>query len=66
MREWVKSRADWHGISTDLFNVDWPHIYRLPDSVSALNDCIVDIIDRLIPSCNLKLCLKDKAWFNGD
>ena len=60
----IKSRTDWHGISTDLSNVDWPHIYHLPDSVSALNNYIIDIFNKGIPSCNLKLCLKDKAWFN--
>ena len=32
----IKSKADWHGVSTNLRNVDWPHVYQLPDSVSAL------------------------------
>ena len=51
----IVSRADWHGISTDLSNVDWPHIYHLPDFVSALSDCIAIMIKRHIPSRNLKL-----------
>ena len=46
---------------TDLSNVEWLHIYCLPDSVSALYDCTVDIINRRIPSHNLKLQLKDKG-----
>ena len=29
-----------------------------------LNDCIVDIIDRCIPSCNLKFRSKDTAWLS--
>ena len=62
----IKSQADWYGISTDFSNVDWPHIYHLPECVSALNNCIFDIINRRIPSCNLKLRLKDKAWFSDD
>ena len=63
---YTKSQADWHGISTDLFDVVWPHIFHLPDSVSPLNDCTVNRTDRRIPSHNLKLCLKNKAWFNDD
>ena len=63
---YIKSQADWHIISADFSNVDWPHIYHLPDSVSVLNDCIVDVIDRRIPPHNLKLCLKDKVRFNDD
>ena len=37
-----------------------------PDSDSALNDCTVEIINRIIPSCNLKFHLKDKVWFNDE
>ena len=62
----IKSQADWHGISADLSNVDLPHINHLSNSVSALNDCIVYIINRRIPSHSLILCLKDKAWFSYD
>ena len=59
----IESQSDRHGISTDLSNVDWPHIYRMPDSISALHDSIVNIINRCIPSHNLMLCSKDKASF---
>ena len=51
-----KSWADLLGISTDLSNVDWPYIYHLSDSVSALDNCFFDMI-------NFKLLWKDKAWF---
>ena len=55
-----KSQSDWHSIATDLCNVDWPHIYHLPDSVLALNDCIIDMINTRIPSRHLQICLRDK------
>ena len=63
---YIKSRADWQGISNDLSVVNWPHIYHQPDSVLALNDCIVQIIEKRIPSRILKFRLKDKAWFNDE
>ena len=31
-----------------------------------LNNCIVDVINRHIPSHNLKLCIIDKAWFGDE
>ena len=65
-KSFIKSRSDWHGISTNLYNADWPHTYCLPGSVSAPNVCIVDIIDRCIPLRNLKFRLKAKAWFSDE
>ena len=60
----LKSRADWEGILRELSMLDWPHIYRQPDSIGYLNNICNDIIDRLIPFRIILFRNKDKAWFN--
>lgn len=65
-KTFIRWKADWRGIWSNLFNIGWPHINCLLDSVSALNDCIVDTIYRHIPSHNLKICIKEKAWLNDE
>ena len=61
---YLKSQADWDGISNDLRELDWPHIYTQVDFVASMNDVFEGIIVRRIPSRVIKFHIKDKAWFN--
>ena len=62
----LKSRADWDGIHEDLFQLDWPAIYRHDNVVDCLNQYLTPIIERRVPSRMLHLRIKDKSWFNED
>ena len=62
----IKSRADWDGILTDLSQISWPQIYKEAEAVRILNDNIKSIIDRRIPFRMIRYRTKDKAWFNDD
>ena len=63
---YLKSQADWDGISNDLCNLDWPDIYRQVNFVASMNEGFERITVRRIPSRVIEFCNKDKAWFNGD
>ena len=63
---YLKSRADWDSIHSDLLNLDWCSIYRHNDVASCLNDHLVNIIERRVPTRILKFRIKDKAWFNDE
>ena len=63
---YLKSRADWDGILNDLRELDWPDIYKQVNCVASMNDEFEGIIVRRIPSQVIKLCIKDKAWFNNN
>lgn len=63
---YLKSRADWVSIHSDLLNLDWSSIYRHADLVSCLNGHLVNIIERRVPTRILKFRNKDKAWFNAE
>ena len=63
---YLKSRADWDSICDDLLSLDWNTIYRNDDVASCLNDHLVNIIERRVPSRILRFRVKDKAWFNDE
>ena len=63
---YLKSRADWDSIYSDLLTSDWNSIYRNDDVASCLNDHLVNIIERRVPSRVLRFRIKDKAWFNDE
>ena len=63
---YLKSRADWNGINSDLMNSDWCAINRHDNMVSSLTDTLTNIIGKRIPTRILKFRTKDKAWFNDD
>ena len=63
---YLKSRANWDGIDGDLQNVCWSLIYRDPSPASKLNEVLVSIMERRIPSKILRHRLSDKPWFDDD
>ena len=63
---YLKSRADWNGIRTDLTELNWSGIYRSQNVIECLNNHLDTIMERRIPSKILKFRLKDKPWFNAD
>lgn len=63
---YMKSQADWNGILHDLLCLNWSQLYNSVDPVVPLNENLVNIIDRRIPSRVLRYRVKDKPWFNDD
>lgn len=62
----LKSQINWPGITQDVGNIDWHSIYHAPCPVEALNNTLLVICERRVPSKHIKTRLKDKAWFNDN
>ena len=62
----LKSRVDWHRVIDDVEGITWSNIYNAPDPIIELNNVLVNIIERRVPTKNITCKLKDKAWFNAD
>ena len=63
---YLKSRANWRGIESDLSRLNWPYYYRLDDGIEPLSVAMLNIIDKHIPSRVVTFRNKDKAWFNDE
>ena len=63
-RIYLKSRANWNNIACDLRNVSWSDIFKSDSPDVALNDALMHIITRRIPSKIIKKRSQDKVWFN--
>ena len=62
----IKSQADWNGITSDLRGIVWPELYNEAEPVMRLNEELVNIIERRVPSRIINYRNRDKAWFNAD
>ena len=62
----LKSRIDWDRVTSDIRSIVWSDIYNSPDPIVQLNNILVTIINRRVPTKIIKSRLKDKAWFNSD
>ena len=63
---YLKSRADWNGILGDLNSIAWPELYKQAEPVIRLNEELVTIIERRVPSRLIYFRNSDKAWFTAD
>ena len=63
---YLKSRANWSGVISDLQSMVWGDIYRSESPVDALNDALLAISNRRIPSKILRSRARDKAWFTDE
>ena len=62
----LKSRADWNGVTSDIESIVWGDIYRSESPVDALSDALLAISNRRIPTKILRGRARDKAWFNDE
>ena len=63
---YLKSQADWNGALSDLNNIAWPELYKQAEPVVTLNEELVTIIERRVPSKLIYFRNSDKSWFNAD
>ena len=63
---YLKSQADWNGVSSDVSYINWPHLYRQDDCIVAFSTTCDGTIERSIPSQIVTFRNKDKAWFDAD
>ncbi|KAK3894304.1 hypothetical protein Pcinc_001927 [Petrolisthes cinctipes] len=63
---YLKSRVNWDNVCDDVTNIQWNHILRSDDPVSSLNNSLLEILNRRVPSKLIKSRIKDKAWFDDD
>ena len=63
-RIYLKSRANWNNIARDLMDVSWNDIFKSDEPEVALNDTLMNIVSRRIPSKVIKKRSQDKVWFN--
>lgn len=63
---YLKSQVNWDNVCDDVTNIQWNHIIRSEDPVSSLNNSLLDILQRRVPSKLIKSRMKDKAWFNDN
>ena len=62
----LKARANWNGVISDLENVSWGGIYRAESPIDALNNVLLEISNRRIPTRILRSRSGDKVWFNDE
>ena len=63
---YLKNRTDWTAVNRDLAGVQWSGIYRSDNPIEMLNDTLVSIIRRRVPTKVIKSRMKDKAWFDDE
>ncbi|MEL6899152.1 MAG: hypothetical protein AAFP90_23870, partial [Planctomycetota bacterium] len=61
---YLKYRTDWTAVNRDLDGIQWSGIYRSDNPIEALNDTLVSIIGRRVPTKVIKSRMKDKVWFD--
>ena len=61
---YLKHRTDWTAVNHDLAGIQWSGIYRSDNPIEALNDTLVSIIGRRVPTKVIKRRMKDKVWFD--
>ena len=62
---YLKSRANWGAVCSDLSNVSWSNIYCDPEPASRLSDLLCGVLDRRVPSKIIRNRNSDKPWFNN-
>ena len=63
---YLKSRADWNGVISDMESMVWSDIYRAASPIDSLNNALLAISNRRIPTRIIRSRARDKAWFNDD
>ena len=65
-RVYLKSRANWSGVISDIGGIAWGDIYRSESPIDTLNDALLTISNRRIPTKIIRSRSGDKAWFNDE
>lgn len=62
---YLKSRANWDAVCSDLSNATWSNIYHDPEPASRLSDLLCGVLERRVPSKTIRTRSSDKPWFNN-
>lgn len=63
---YLKSNVNWDSVCEDVANIHWNTIFNSNEPVDVLNNSLLGILHRRVPSKIIKSRIKDKAWFNND
>ena len=62
----LKNRVDWSLVRQDVMGMQWRAIYGAVCPVTALNTSLNAIIERRVPTRNIKFRSQSKPWFNDE
>ena len=59
----LKDKVKWEAVNNDVSNICWSNIYKHPEPIQSLNDDLLKILKRHVPTKIIKFRSTDKCWF---
>ena len=59
----LKDKFKWEAVNNDVSNICWSNNYKHPEPIQSLNDELLKILKRHVPTKIIEFRSTDKCWF---